>query len=164
MKSKAPKVFLEGEVDAYASEGLWPDPTIGGKYLLEAMGKAGFNLGFGGPTSDVLVMLGVEPGGGEVHAGGGPLAVFPGFTGTDVTPPETLQIQVGDWNLAERLRELDGKTVAITVTEIGKIPIAEPEPPPVCEVCQGPKGDPDARPLIILDGEHAPCPGKLHDA
>lgn len=60
---------------------------------------------------NVAVTLGVEP------AAQGELWAAHGFTGTDVTPGDPPEITIGDWNLLERLYDLDGREVILILEE-----------------------------------------------
>ena len=109
----SPKIWIEGEVDAWNADGLSPDPLIGGKSVFGVFEKAGIDYGYRAPRQRVRVTLGIDP---EKQAQReGTFHSYEGFAGTDVTPPEPPEIQVGGWDVMERLRELDGRQVALLV-------------------------------------------------
>lgn len=108
------RLELEGTVDFYAWDAdqhiCDVSPTIGGENLVTRLQDA-FGAGYTERT-EVRVLLGVEP------VREGPLWACHGFGGTDVTPYESPEVRVGDWDLLEDLRALDGREVLLVVEEL----------------------------------------------
>ena len=96
---------LEGIVDVYGDADLFTSPIIGGQDVIGEIEKCWPH------RKKVTVYLGAEP------AREGPLWTSYGFAGTDVTPPESPMIEVGDFDLLKRLRDLDGRHVLLVIEE-----------------------------------------------
>lgn len=106
------KLELSGVVDMYPQDVHINDisPSIGGENVIVRLNET-----FGQDVYDkpnVKAYLGVEP------VAEGPLWALTGFGGTDVTPPELPEIRVGGLDLIDKLRELEGREVALVVTEV----------------------------------------------
>lgn len=109
MAKPGAKLTLEGVVDAHGGGGLFEiGPRIGDVAVADAVSH---RLGFG--AKDVKVILMVEA---EQHLDAdGKLSAYPGFGGTEVTPYEPPEVNIGDIRLLGRLQELDGRTVALSI-------------------------------------------------
>jgi hypothetical protein len=107
------KVEFSGELDAYGYDTDLCDysPTIAGRNVVSELLDA-FGQKWGADKPEVVVYLGVEP------VKTGPLWALHGFKGTEVTPPESPEISVGDWDLLKRLGELDGREVLLVVESL----------------------------------------------
>ena len=105
----AKRLEFSGEVDAYGYDtGLCDvSPVIGGENVVSRLQKEFGHEVFSKP--EVTVYLGAEP------LKTGPLWTLHGFGGTDVTPPESPEIKVGDLDLLGELRDLDGREVVLIV-------------------------------------------------
>lgn len=105
----ATRIEFSGEVDAYGEDTDLTSlsPTIGGENVVSRLQNEFRSDPFRKP--EVTVYLGVEP------LKTGPLWALHGFGGTDVTPPESPEIKVGDLNLIDKLRDLDGREVLLIV-------------------------------------------------
>lgn len=107
----AMRLELLGEVDTYGAE--WPNsgPTIGGVDLIAELETRFPSKPWRGTgaVANVRVYLGVEP------VAEGPLWACHGFGGTDVTPPESPEIRVGDTDLFRWLDDLDGRVILLIV-------------------------------------------------
>jgi hypothetical protein len=100
---------LEGMVDSYGDFGLSGiGPKIGDTAVAEAITD---QLGFGAREVKVILMVEAE----QHLAADGRLSAYRGFGGTDVTPPEPAEVDVGSIRLLDLLRELDGRTVCLYV-------------------------------------------------
>lgn len=104
-------LLFEGEVDAYGYDTDLCDvsPTIGGRNVIGEVEVIWPWRGSGAPKPEVEVLLGVEP------IATGRLWTLHGFGGTEVTPAEPPEFTVGEFDLIARLRELDGRTVALLI-------------------------------------------------
>lgn len=90
------RLELSGEVDSWGSRGLTNvSPTIGGVHVIDKLFET-FDLRTPLEREQVTVYLGVEP------LKTGPLWAAGGFGGTDVTPPESPEIKVGDLDLVDK--------------------------------------------------------------
>jgi hypothetical protein len=104
----ARKIQFSGIVDAYGG-GSWSatDASIGGTSVIEGLERT-----FGIRSDiNVNVWLGIE------SVASGVLYAHNGFGGTDVTPPESPVIEIGDIDLINRLADLDGREVVLIVEE-----------------------------------------------
>jgi hypothetical protein len=105
----AKRLEFSGEVDAYGYDTDLCDksPVIGGENVVSRLQKEFGQEVFSKP--EVTVYLGAEP------LKTGPLWTLHGFGGTDVTPPESPEIKVGDLDLIGELRNLEGRQVVLIV-------------------------------------------------
>lgn len=101
---------LSGEVDAYGGGMCTTSPEVGGRNVVSEIEEMWGGVYPEGPH--VRVLLGVEP------IADGHLSALHGFGGTDVTPPESPVIEVGDIDLLDKLRDLDGRTVILIIEEV----------------------------------------------
>lgn len=109
MAKPGARLTLEGVVDSYGGCGLFEiGPRIGDVAVAEAVTN---QLGFGAKSVKVILMVEAER---HLDADG-KLSAYPGFSGTDVTPYEPPEVNVGDIHLLGRLSELDGRTVALSI-------------------------------------------------
>lgn len=82
-------------------------PRVGDVDIIEVIeGRYPYRTGH---RPQVRVFLGVEP------VATGPLWAIHGFAGTDVTPYESPEITVGDYDLLERLNDLEGREVLLVI-------------------------------------------------
>lgn len=102
------RVEIAGVVEVHAGGLCDRGPRIGEVDVVGALEHA-WPYPAGGRAPNVKVWLGVEP------VKTGPLWAIHGFWGTDATPPELPEITVGDYDLIERLTELDGREVVLIV-------------------------------------------------
>lgn len=115
--ARAQKRVLElaGVVDAYGGGLCDVGPRIGGVDVIEAIDKRWPpSHGNRGKRDVVRVFLGVEP------VAEGPLWALHGFGGTDVTPADSPEITVGDYDLIYALNDLDGREVLLVVEDAEK--------------------------------------------
>jgi hypothetical protein len=105
----AKRLKFSGEVDAwgYDTDLCDKSPVIGGENVVSRLQKEFGHEVFDKPG--VTVYLGAEP------LTTGPLWTLHGFGGSDVTPPESPEIKVGDLDLISELRDLDGREVVMVV-------------------------------------------------
>lgn len=105
-------MLLEGELDFYAGDGWDTFPTIGGVSIHEELEKEFDEIDFSRYDSDsqrFKVMLGADP------VAEGRMSAWTGWVGTDVTPGDPPEMFVGGVDVLRHLRELDGRTVALSV-------------------------------------------------
>lgn len=105
------KVEFKGVVERYGVGDLTAtDVEVGGTLVIATLEEEFGNTWARRPA--VKVFLGVEP------LAEGPLWTCAGFGGTDVTPPDSPEIMVGDYDLLNKLTELDEREVLLIVEEL----------------------------------------------
>jgi hypothetical protein len=110
MEKKRLEFSGEVDVDAWGGSQHICDvsPVIGGENVVKRLNEV-FGARWGADKPNVTVYLGVEP------LKTGPLWAVHGFGGTDVTPPEGAEIEVGDFDLIGKLRDLDEREVVLVI-------------------------------------------------
>lgn len=100
---------FEGEVNGWGGSLTDTSPEIGDRHVIHELEGTFGDLWRDRPN--VRVLLGVEP------LAEGPLQAMTGFGGTDVTPPDSPVIEVGGFDLLNKLHDLDGRTVVLVIEE-----------------------------------------------
>jgi hypothetical protein len=103
---------FEGVVDYWEGGLLDVGPRIGERDVIGEIEELWPWSSSSSKDREVRVTLGVEP------LAEGPLWAIHGFGGTDVTPPESPEITVGDFDLLKRLYDLDGRDVILIVEDV----------------------------------------------
>jgi hypothetical protein len=102
------QVRFEGVVDSHDCWGMSTGPSVDGVDVITVIRSK-----WPEKYPNVRVTLGIEP-----VAEGMLVAIFHGFTGTDVTPGDPPEIIIGDIDLVKNLYDLDGREVILIVEEV----------------------------------------------